>query len=330
MDLHDFSKKLNLKEVKLKDYLQSPTVDTGLHRFNTATMPVIVLEARVFTSPLFLVRTLEVLFSCTAFSLVASLDHKNQSGASTETFRIFCMFTWCFFFVVTLLIHIINIIQFHSLIPISWKNLTMTVALLGVLMNLSSSVVFPWIVMDHTTMPPRALAATVASGLTCVAYVSECCVLRTQAHEQRGYISSLPGFLKIMQLWGGLQVIPLIVLLQKITNPIPWQFSVSCISCGICIFICLVTLVVILGDFASRCLLPFDRFLTAFSLIGVLFYMLATVICLTKILQLIEKTSKLDIINAVIMETVVSSITLLSYTVDLAFSTKLLCDRSHI
>lgn len=303
-------------------------MDTGLHRFNTATMPLIVLEARVFTSPLFFVRTLEVLFSCTAFSLVASWDHKNQFGP--ETFRIFCMFTWCFFFVVTLLIHIINIIQFHSLIPISWKNLTMTVALLGVLMNLSSSVVFTWIVIHQKIKSPRALAATVASGLTCVAYASESCVLRTQAHEQRGYISSLPGFLKIMQLWGGLQVIPLIVLIKKLMDPIPWQFSVSCISCGVCIFICLITLAVILGDFASRCLLPFDRFLAAFSLIGVLLYMLATVICLTKILQLIDKEFNTDVIYAVIMETVVSSITLLSYTVDLAFSIKLLCDRSHI
>ncbi|KAM4750888.1 myeloid-associated differentiation marker-like [Anableps anableps] len=296
-------------------------------------MPVIVLEARDFTSPLFLVRTLEVLSSCTAFSLVASLEHKNSNSSSdhsSDTFRIFCMFTWCFFFVVSLLIHIISIIQFHSLIPISWKNLTMTVALLGVLMNLSSTVVFPWIVMDHGTMSSRALAATVASGLTFVAYASESFVLRTQAHEQRGYISSFPGFLKIVQLWGGLKMIPLMVLISNLTTGVQWQFWVSCVSYAICVFIALITLVVILGDFAGRCLLPFDRFLAAFSLIGVLLYMLATVICLTKILQLTEMDSNPNNLNVVIMETVVSSITLLAYTVDLAFSIKLLCDRSHI
>ncbi|PWA29310.1 hypothetical protein CCH79_00014062, partial [Gambusia affinis] len=209
-----------------------------------------------------------------------------QKKKNSNTFRIFCMFTWCFFFVITLLIHIISIIQFHSLIPISWKNLTMTVALLGVLMSLSSTVVFPWIVMDHGTVSPRALAATVASGLTFMAYVSESCVLRTQAHEQRGYISTLPGFLKIIQLWGGLKMIPLMVIISNLTTGVLWQFWISCVSYGICIFISLVILVVILGDFAGRCLLPFDRFLAAFSLIGVLLYMLATVICLTKILQL--------------------------------------------
>ncbi|XP_012738071.2 myeloid-associated differentiation marker [Fundulus heteroclitus] len=294
-------------------------------------MPVIVLEARDFTSPLFWVRTLEVLSSCTAFSLVASLEQKSLNISSDcDTFRIFCMFTWCFFFVVTLLIHIINIIQFHSLIPISWKNLTMTVALLGMLMSLSSSTVFPWIVMDHNAVSARALAAAVASGLTFLAYASESCVLRTQAHEQRGYISSLPGFLKIIQLWGGLHMIPLMVLISKLDDGGHWQLWASCFSYGICVFISLVTLAVILGDFAGRCLLPFDRFLAAFSLIGVLLYMLATVICLTKILQLSEAESKVKNANLVIIETVVSSITLLAYTVDLAFSIKLLCDRSHM
>ncbi|MEQ2275049.1 hypothetical protein XENORESO_019225 [Xenotaenia resolanae] len=293
-------------------------------------MPVIVLEARDFTSPLFLVRTLEVLSSCTAFSLVASMEHNLNSSPDWDKFRIFCMFTWCFFFVVTFLIHIISIIQFHSLIPISWKNLTMMVALLGALMSLSSFVVFPWRVMDHTTVSARALAAAVASGLTFLAYVFESYVLRTQAHEQRGYISSLPGFLKIIQLWGGLQMIPLILSISKLQTGPDWQRWVPYVSYGVCVFISLITLVVILGDFAGQCLLPFDRFLAAFSLIGVLLYMLATVICLTKILQMSGMESKQNYPNLVIVETVVSSITLLAYTVDLAFSIKLLCDRSHM
>ncbi|XP_023262679.1 myeloid-associated differentiation marker-like [Seriola lalandi dorsalis] len=298
-------------------------------------MPVIVLEAKDFTSPLFVVRTWEVLSSCTTFSLVASLDSSelNKNLSYLNTFRIFCMFTWCFFFTLTLLIHILSVIQFHSLIPISWKNLTMTVAVLGALMCLSTSVVFPWIIMDHQKLSTHTVAAAVLSCLTFLAYTSESYVLRTQAHEQRGYMGSMPGLLKILQLWGGCQMIPLVV--DVVCGPPSgvhcWQRWVSCMSYGVCIFMSLVTLVVILGDFAGRCLLPFDRFLAGFSLIGVLFYMVATVICFTKILQLRDirhsipnKGSEL-----VIAETVVASITLLAYTVDLAFSIKLLCDRSH-
>ncbi|XP_026158158.1 myeloid-associated differentiation marker-like [Mastacembelus armatus] len=298
-------------------------------------MPVIVLEARDFTSPLFLVRTWEVLSSCTTFSLVASLEPSelNQNSSHLQhlnTFRCFCMFNWCFFFTLTLLIHILNVIQFHSLIPLSWKNLTMTVAVLGALMCLSASVVFSWLVMDHQGVTPRSVTAVVVSCLAFLAYTTESYILRTQAHEQRGYMGSMPGLLKILQLWGSCLMIPLVVEMLFGLREVQFQqLLVSCVSYGICVLMSLVTVVVILGDFAGQCLLPFDRFLAGFSLIGVLFYMMATVICFTKILQL-QKIIFTEQAKLVIMETVVASITLLAYTVDLAFSVKLLCDRSHL
>lgn len=315
------------------DTLNDCLLDTGSLRFNTVTMPVIVLEAKDFTSPLFLVRTCEVLCSCAAFSLVASLDqHELDLTAPSNIFRIFCMFTWCFFFTLTLLIHILSIIQFHSLIPISWKNLTVTAAVLGALMSLSTSVVFPWIVMaHHSPVFPRPVAAAVASCLTVLAYTTESLVLCAQAHEQRGYMGSMPGLLKIVQLWGGCQMIPLMV--KVVHDEVhQWQLCASGASYGVCFLMSLITLVVILGDFTGRCFLPFDRFLAVFSLIGVLLYMLATVICFTKILQLRDhgQSPQNKSTGLVILETVVSSITLLAYTVDLAFSIKLLCDRSHI
>ncbi|KAK9540306.1 hypothetical protein VZT92_002767 [Zoarces viviparus] len=300
-------------------------------------MPVIVLEAKDFTSPLFLVRTWEVLSGCTTFSLVASLEpselNKNSSNHQhLQTLRIFCMFSWCFFFTLTLLIHILSIIQFHSLIPISWKNLTMTAAVLGALMCLSASVVFPWIVMDHQRATPRLVAAVVASCITFLGYTSESYVLRTQAQEQRGYMGSMPGLLKILQVWGGCHMIPLVVEICGLpTFAHSWQLWVSGVSYGVCVLMSLVTLVVILGDFAGRCFLPFDKLLAGFSLIGVLLFMVATVISFIKILHLRDLGQRIPNKSAelVIMETVVASITLLAYTVDLAFSIKLLCDRSH-
>ncbi|KAF7668609.1 hypothetical protein LDENG_00001130 [Lucifuga dentata] len=306
-------------------------------------MPVIVLEARDFTSPLFLVRTWAVLSGCLTFSLVASLEVSDLNVAhlhELNTFRTFCMFTWCFFFILTLLIHVLSIIQFHSLIPISWKNLSITAAALGALMCLSASVVFALIVMDHCRVTPRPVAAAVASCITFVAYTSESYVIRTQAQEQRGYMSSISGLLKILQFWGGCQMIPLIVeeihgysLPQNerfLTGVHNWQLFVSGVSYGVCILMSVVTLVVILGDFAGRCCLPFDRLLAAFSLFGVLLYMVTAVICFTKVLKLKDQKQHFTFgAQLVIMETVIASVTLLAYTVDLAFSVKLLCNRSH-
>ncbi|XP_028993985.1 myeloid-associated differentiation marker-like [Betta splendens] len=295
-------------------------------------MPVIVLEASDFISPLFLVRTLEVLSSCSTFSLVASLEPSelNNNTAHSQHFHrfwFFCMFTWGLFFTLTLLIHILSVIQFHSLLPISWKNLTMTVAVLGAMMCLSASFVFPWFIVDHQKVSPRMVMAAVAACFTFVAYSSESYILRIQTHEQRGYMGSMPGLLKILQLWGGCQMIPLAVEMTCGQPRQPfWQLWVSCASYSVCIFMSLVTLVVILGDFAGRCPLPFDKFLAGSSMIGVMLYMVATVISFTKVMQLKYNSHSYGL---VIIEAVLVSITLLVYTVDLAFSIKLLCDRSH-
>lgn len=298
-------------------------------------MPVIVLEASDFTSSLFLVRTWEVLSGCVTFSLVASLELSQEppSVSPLNTFRTLCMFTWCFFFGITLLIHVLNVIQFHSLIPISWKNLTLTVAALGALMSLSACVYYSWIIMYHQNPTVVLVAGAVSSFLTLVAYTSESYILCNQASEQRGYMGSKWGLVKILQLWGGCQMIPLVVEVDcGLPNVVQgWQRWVSGVCCGVCVLMSLVTLVVILGDLAGRCLLPFNKFLAAFSLIGVLLCMVASVICFTKILHLNEIGQTISSISAglVIMETVIASITLLAYTIDLAFSIKLLCDRSH-
>lgn len=301
-----------------------------------ATMPVIVLEASDFTNPLFLVRMWEVLSGSITIGLVASLKRPENDVVPEQdhwgAFRMLCMFTWCFFFSLTLLILVLSIIQFHNLIPISWKTLSTTAAVLGTFMSFSASVFFCWIVMDHHSPAPHSVAAAVASCLTVLAYASESYIICIHAGAQRGYMGSVAGLLKLLQLWGSCQMIALVAeVVYELPNAAHvWQRWLSGVSCGICVLMSLATLVVLLGDFAGRCPLPFDKFLSGFSLAGVLLYMVTTVISFAKISHLKEldqmghRSSEL-----VIMEAVVSSITLLAYTVDLAFSIKQLCDRSH-
>ncbi|XP_053713557.1 myeloid-associated differentiation marker-like [Synchiropus splendidus] len=289
-------------------------------------MPVIVLDVKDFTTPLFFVRTLEVFSTCATFSLAGSLhciDDDVQRHANT--FWILCMFTWCFFFTVTLFIHILSLVQFHSIIPVSWKNLTVTVAALGTLMCLSASVIYPLLVVNLGKSQSYCVAVAVTSCLTVITYASETYILIcTQAEEQRGYMGRVCGIFKIVQLWGNCHMITLIM--ESNHSPLSsvpeWQLLLSAVS--VCIFMSVTTLLVICGDFAGRCPLPFDRFLGVFNLIGVLLYMAATVICVTKILENTPTEMLL-----VVMETVVAGITLLAYTMDFAFSIKSLCDRSH-
>uniref|UniRef100_A0AAY5KB07 MARVEL domain-containing protein n=1 Tax=Esox lucius TaxID=8010 RepID=A0AAY5KB07_ESOLU len=290
------------------------------------------LEARDLTSPLSLVRMWALLSGCLTFSLVASLDESElASGDQMHSFKIFCMFTWCLFFLLTLLIHVVNIIQFHSLIPISWKNLTVTVAALAALMTLSASVRFPVAVMRHDNIQPCPVAAAVASCLTSVAYASEAYLIRNQAQDQRGYMASVPGLLKVLQLWGGCEMMALVAEhVHSYSGNSDGEGLVQLWVSGtfyvVCLLMSLVTVVVVLGDCAGRCLVPFDRLLASFSLIGVLLYVVANILCFARVL---EKHHMGGRARPQITETMIASITLLGYTVDLAFAIKLLRDRSQ-
>ncbi|KAJ8002091.1 hypothetical protein DPEC_G00176200 [Dallia pectoralis] len=303
-------------------------------------MPVIVLEPRDLFSSLSLARMCAILFGCLTFSLVASMEESKLSPLHQMlSFRILCMFTWCLFFALTLLIHVVNVIQFHSLVPISWKNLTVSVAALAALMTLSATLSFPWAVAGHGSVQPCAVAATVSSCLTFAAYVAEAYLIRTQAQDERGYMASVPGLLKVLQLWGGCEMVVLVVeqVQSYLREPVEDTTAMLWVSGTIyvvCLLMSLATVVVVLGDCAGRCPVPFDRLLVCFSLTGVLFYMVATILCFARVLggrqQGKSPTEEMKMTWAVVvMETVVASITLLAYTVDLAFSFKLLRDRSQ-
>uniref|UniRef100_A0AAV2LS05 SMP-LTD domain-containing protein n=1 Tax=Knipowitschia caucasica TaxID=637954 RepID=A0AAV2LS05_KNICA len=65
--------------------------------------------------------------------------------------------------------------------------------------------------MDNQTPTARAIAAATTSCLTFLGYAFESFMLHRQTPDQRGYMGSKPGLLKTVQVWGGCQMIPLIV-----------------------------------------------------------------------------------------------------------------------
>uniref|UniRef100_W5NMK8 MARVEL domain-containing protein n=1 Tax=Lepisosteus oculatus TaxID=7918 RepID=W5NMK8_LEPOC len=284
-------------------------------------MPVILGEVSVLTTPLSLVRLLAITFGCAVFSLVAADD----PGGSP--FKIFCMFTWCFFFTMTVLILLVEFIQFQSLVPLSWKNLPITVATLAALMTLTASIGFPWLVLPPA-VSGRMVAATVFSCLTFLAYITEAYLLKVGSSEQRGYMASAPGLLKVFQVFGGCVIFVAVVDHDRRAAYFWWCLAVYCC----CFLMSLGTILVMLGDCAGRCPLPFSRVLAAFSSLSVLLYVTATVFWVTAVLgpgpqNQNPNPNPSQPRPGLIMSTVMTCLNLLAYTVDLAFSIKL-CARA--
>lgn len=285
-------------------------------------MPLAFGELSSLTTPLSLARFWALLCGCLTFSLAAPISNLNLTYLTI--FHKFCMGTWCFFFTLTFLIMAINFVQFHSLLPLSWKNLTATVSALGMLMTMAATFAFPWILKEQPNKAePREVAVTVTSFLTFMGYVVEVQLIRTQdsQQQQRGYMASVPGFLKVVQVFGG--CVAMVLLVAEDGNEL-WRISVSAVVYSLCLAASLGTVLVMVGDCAGRCPVPFDRVLAGFSALGVLLYMVATVICISGALG----HQNANGLVAHMSETVIVGITLLAYTVDLAFSVKLLCDRS--
>lgn len=281
-------------------------------------MPVTFGELSTLTTPLSVARFWALLFGCLTFSLAS--DESASDNSTFHSFHTFCMTCWCCFFILTFLIVAINFIQFHSLLPLSWKNLTATVAALGVLMTMASTFMFSWIIAPR--LGARRVAATVCSFFTSLGYVVELQLIRTQGgQQQRGYMATAPGLLKVLQVFGG--CVALVLLVSQKEDAL--RVGVSAVAYSLCLAASLGTVLVMVGDCAGRCPMPFDRLLAGFSALGVLLFMVATVICITKVLEFQGRDRRAV---APMSETVVASVTLLSYTVDLAFSIKLLCDRN--
>ena len=93
--------------------------------------PTTVGSARALAQPLGLLRLLQLISTCVAFSLVASV------GAWTGAMGNWSMFTWCFCFAVTLIILIVELGGLQARFPLSWRNFPITYACYAALFCLS-------------------------------------------------------------------------------------------------------------------------------------------------------------------------------------------------
>ncbi|PNI92269.1 MYADM isoform 4, partial [Pan troglodytes] len=158
--------------------------------------PTIVGSPRALTQPLGLLRLLQLVSTCVAFSLVASVD------AWTGSMGNWSMFTWCFCFSVTLIILIVELCGLQARFPLSWRNFPITFACYAALFCLSASIIYPTTYVQflpHGRSRDHAIAATFFSCIACVAYATEVAWTRARPGEITGYMATVPGLLKVLE-----------------------------------------------------------------------------------------------------------------------------------
>ncbi|XP_074552943.1 myeloid-associated differentiation marker homolog [Halichoeres trimaculatus] len=152
---------------------------------------MVTLDFKTLTKPVGIVRILELFLTCLTFSLVASV------GYSTVSFWIWSMFVWCFCFLITFLVLVLEFTGFNDKLSISWDDFTTAFAMLATLMVLSASIIFP--ISFTCSTCSEFIAASVTSCLAFILYAVEVGLSRAKPGEISGFLSTVPGLLKVLE-----------------------------------------------------------------------------------------------------------------------------------
>ncbi|XP_036295366.1 myeloid-associated differentiation marker [Pipistrellus kuhlii] len=239
----------------------------------SSASPTVLGSPRALTQPLGLLRLLQLLSTCVAFSLVASVNA--WVGFSGN----FCMFAWCFCFAVTLVIIAVELAGLQARFPLSWRNFPITFACYAALFCLTASVLYPATYvqfMGQGRSRDHAIAATAFSCLACLAYATEVAWTRARPGEVTGYMATVPGLLKVVETFVACIIFAFISdpYMYKDRPALEWCVAVY----AICFILAAVAILLNLFDCTNALPVPFPTFLSGLALLSVLCYASAMVL----------------------------------------------------
>ncbi|KAM4598277.1 uncharacterized protein ACJ7VT_021800 [Polymixia lowei] len=228
---------------------------------------MVTLDVKTLTVPVGIVRMLEVVFTCISFSLVASAGH------NTSSFWTWCMFTWCFCFCFTFLILILEFTTLSAKLPISWRDFTTAFSMLATLMVLAASIIFP--TFYSCSSCGMQIGASVTSWLAFILYAIEVGLTRAKPGEISGFLSTVPGLLKVLEAFVACIIFTSLESTQYFNFPgLQWCVAVY----SVCFIFALLIIIFTIGQLLSLFPAPFDKVLTCCNVLAALMYMTAVVI----------------------------------------------------
>ncbi|KAM4632334.1 myeloid-associated differentiation marker-like [Discoglossus pictus] len=234
-------------------------------------MPNLDMDYRSMASPLGIVRFFEVFLSCTSFSLVASVHaYNNHYGA-------WSMFTWCFCFAVTVIIIILELTGLCKRIPISWEDFTSAFSMLASLMLFTTSIMYPAVFLQGSCIGHSCAckgAATAISILCFFAYAVEVGLTRAKPGEISGFLSTIPGLLKVFQAYVACVIFSIVSNIYTAHPGLQWCMAVYCI----CFIITTLIIIFTIGRLLGLSPINFETLLIGYNFLSVAMYITVAII----------------------------------------------------
>ncbi|XP_006198617.2 myeloid-associated differentiation marker-like [Vicugna pacos] len=220
-------------------------------------------------------RLLQVLSTCIAFSLVASM------GTWRGDIGNFSLFIWCFCFAMTLIIIIVEWFGLQRRFPFFWYNVPITFACYFALLCLSASITYTTTFVQFLPLSPnrdRAIAAITFSCIACVLYGMEVAWIWDwyELGSNPCYVHTIPGLLKV------LETLVACVIFAFISNTNLYLHQPALVWCVVVYSICFIqaAVAILLKLFKLKYTLPipFPIFQVGLTLLSVIFYSSAMVL----------------------------------------------------
>ncbi|XP_072273488.1 myeloid-associated differentiation marker-like [Pyxicephalus adspersus] len=225
---------------------------------------------RSYFTPLVILRFFQIFFSCTALSLVASVQmYHNQYGA-------WSMFTWIMCFVITILIVVLELTGFYSKVPISWEDFTSAFSMLASLMLFTTSIMYPSIFLSGGCSGHSCAcrgAATAMSILCFFAYAIEVGLTRAKPGEISGFLSTVPGLLKVFEAYVACIILSLLIPVSP-DGGLQWCVAVY----SICFIITTIIIILTIGRLLPKLPINFEKILIGYNILAVAMYITVAVI----------------------------------------------------
>ncbi|XP_035195424.1 myeloid-associated differentiation marker homolog [Oxyura jamaicensis] len=286
-------------------------------------MALVTVNLRAITSWVGIARLFAILLSCIAFSLVASTrDFRGPYGT-------WCMFSWCFCFVVTLLIVLLELLELYPKLPLSWDDFTSAFSMLAALMIFTSSVVFPSVFVHSPCSSSRCMRQAAATAMSCLcflAYALEVGLTRAKPGDISSFLSTVPGLLKVFEAYVACLIFS---LLDSYGSHPGLQWCIAVYS--ICFIVTLLIIIFTIGRCLSYMPCPLEKVLVAYNALAMVMYLTAIVIWPFYSFNNKSRPNPCDANcswNKHLGVTFLTIFNFLAYLVDLVYSTKMVFIRA--
>ncbi|RVE69398.1 hypothetical protein OJAV_G00077490 [Oryzias javanicus] len=228
---------------------------------------MVTLDLKTLTSTLGITRILELISNCICFSVMASV------GLHDFSIWIWFLFTWSFSFCTTFLILILELFGLNQQLPFSWNDFTAAYSIGATLMVFATSVIMTvgFVKFDYA----KFFATTFFSYFSFGLYLNEVNLIRKKSEEISAFLSTIPGFLKIIEAF-----VASIIFICLSLSPYPYypelKWCVSVYSIGF--IFDMFFIIVIICRLESWLPVLSDKVVLVFNVMGTVAYMIAVIL----------------------------------------------------